>query len=206
MAIFLSAILAFVVASIFTAIELLTTDYPRTYFVFTPSNGLALYGYSAIYGAIAFGVVLGLDGLTAAGFVQIEGFGVGNLWVRAIIVGLSVKAFLHIRLVSVNTGGPQPFPIGLETLVQIFEPWLLRTIYLDEWNGVRAYVTPRAQQYTDLEEARQRIAQNLPERLGEAERAAFLADMDQAQTVQVLMSRYLRLLGRETFNGTFPPT
>jgi hypothetical protein len=124
--------------------------------------------------------------------------------VQALIVGVSVKAFLHIRLANVNTGGPQPFPIGIETLVQIFEPWLLRTIYLDEWNGVRDFVRPRAQEYTDLQAVRQRASENLPERLGTAERAAFLADLEEAPTVEVLMSRYLRLLGRKTFAGTFP--
>jgi hypothetical protein len=93
----------------------------------------ALYWYAFIYGVIAFGVMLGLDYLLKQKTVTLEGFGLANPWWRAVAVGLAVKAFLHLRIFSVGVGG-QTFPIGTETLVQLFEPWLMRTMELYHFN------------------------------------------------------------------------
>jgi len=197
------ALLALVIASVFTLVELITTKYPRTGFVLTPRRSRSLYVYALIYGLIAFGAILGLRQLVAAEVITLEGVGVSNRWVQAIALGLSAKALLHIRLFSVSTGS-QPFPVGVETIVQIFEPWLLRTIDIDEFDGVRTFLNSRADKYTNLNQVRQTIMENVPQSLPPQERTAFIADVEKATTVRSAMELYLRLLGKRSFSHIFP--
>lgn len=197
------AVLAFVVACAIAVLEVITSRYPRTYFVLTPTRSWALYAHAAIYGLIAFGVTLGLSALTDSGVVRLEGLGLGDPWVQSLAAGLTVKAFLHIRLFSATVGS-QSFPIGVESLVQLFEPWLLASIATDEFNGVREFLEPRAQRYPDLNDVRQRIHDNLPRLLTEQERAAFLRDVEAASRTTDAMELYLGLLGKRTFDRVFP--
>jgi hypothetical protein len=95
----LQIIVAFVVAGLVTALELITTKYPRT-------SGFVLqikwfYAYVLIYGvlgAIAYSLLPLL-----AGEVALTGIGLSNA-----VVGFSIKAFLHIRIFTVSTGPGQP--------------------------------------------------------------------------------------------------
>ncbi len=124
-----SLAVAFIIASLVTALELVTSKYPRTArFCF---KSPWFYGYVLIYGILAAGFLALLPLLGS--LVTIEGVGLSNPWVKAVFVGLSVKAFLHIRIFSVSTGPGQSFPFGLESFVQLFEPWMLRTLELDHY-------------------------------------------------------------------------
>jgi hypothetical protein len=141
--------------------------------------------------------------LIEARAITLEGFGVDNPWVQALVLGLSVKALLHIRLFSVTVGA-QPLPIGVETIVQIFEPWLLKSVDIDEFNGVRTFLDEKARIYTDLNQVRMLINNNIPQSLPGLEKTAFIADVDKASSVIVAMELYLRLLGKGSFNRVFP--
>jgi hypothetical protein len=55
-----------------------------------------------------------LDALREGGQPKLVGLAVGNPWGQAIILGLAVKALLHIRIATVSG-----FPIGTETVVQL---------------------------------------------------------------------------------------
>ena len=147
--------------------------------------------------------MLGLGALVTAGTVKLEGLGLSSPWVQAIAVGLTTKAFLHINLFNVTVGS-QPMPVGLETLVQLFEPALLRTILLDEFNAVRNYIQPYADKYSDLGADKVKIAQNIPPTLPPQERAAFDSDLDKTNAVIDAMELFLRFLGRASFNRVFP--
>jgi hypothetical protein len=153
------ALLSFALATSLAALELITSKYPRTFSLLRHS--WAFYAYAIIYGVIAFCVMLGLGALVKSGTVKLEGLGLSSPWVQAVVIGVAFKAFLHIRLFSVSLGA-ESFPVGVETLVQLFEPWLQRTIELDHFNSLRNYIAPRAQKYSDLDLVKQQIAQNLP--------------------------------------------
>ncbi len=200
------AILAFATAAAVSASELITTRYPRTYFLLKRSR--ALYAYVLIYGFIAFGVLFLSDALVRAGTVKLEGLGLSSPWVRAIAVGITVKAFLHINLFTVGAGS-QSKPVGLETVVQLFEPQLLRTITLDEDDAVKRYIQPRAARYppdnpNNLNNVKALIKDNVPAALPDEERAAFENDVDKAPTVTRAMEKFLRFVGRATFERVFP--
>lgn len=100
MTVFYPAILAGILALSITIAELVTSKYARTYFLVMRSQWI--YVYALIYALIAFGVMLLVDTLTENGLIKLEGLGLSNIWVRAIVVGVSVKAFLHIRLFNVT--------------------------------------------------------------------------------------------------------
>src|SRR3984957_20127325 len=153
------ALLSFALATSLAALELITSKYPRTFSLLRRS--WAFYTYAVIYGVIAFCVMLGLGALVKSGTLKLEGLGLSSSWVQAIVVGVTFKAFLHIRLFSVSIGA-ESFPVGVETLVQLFEPWLLRTIELDHFNALRNYIAPRALNYPDLDMFKKQNAQNLP--------------------------------------------
>lgn len=185
------------------ALELVTSKYPRTFSLLKRSP--AFYAYAVIYGVIAFGVTLGLGGLVKSGAVKLEGLGLSSPWIQALAVGVTFKAFLHVRFFSVGVGS-EGFPVGIETLVQLFEPWLLRTIDLDHFRALRDYIAPRAQKFPNLTAVRSKIAQNLPPSMSaqSAEGKAFLADVQQAISVDEAMRLYMRFVGRKLFDSVFP--
>jgi hypothetical protein len=193
----LPAILAFTIASTIAGLELITSKYPRTFFLMSRSG--PLYAFVSIYGGIAFVTTFLLPQL------KIEITGVGrNDWVNAVIVGVSIKAILHIRLFNVTTGAGSEFPVGFETILQLFEPWLLRTIDLDHFRHLRRYIDARAAGYVDVAVVRARIAENIPPGFSPAERAALTADAARLATVNELMELYLSYVGRRTFEQIFP--
>jgi hypothetical protein len=196
------AAVAFVLAAAISLSELLTTQYPRTSFLIL-RRSRALYTYALAYGVIALVVMLLLETLTDSKVIQLEGFGLSSPWIRAIAVGVTVKAFLHLRLFNVSVGS-QSVPVGLETLVQFFEPALLRTILLDEFTAVRAYVAMRALGYPSLEAVKTRAKEEIPPTLPNQERAAFSNDIDRATSVVQVMEHVLRFLGRKNLDRVFP--
>jgi len=121
------------------------------------------------------------------------------------VIGVTLKAFLHIRLFNVTIGA-ESFPVGVETLVQLFEPWLQRTIELDHFNALRNYIAPLALRYTDLDLVKKQIAQNLPPSMSAegVEGKAFLADVQQASSVTEVMRLYMTSVGRRLFDSVFP--
>src|SRR5260370_41835645 len=82
--------------------------------------------------------------------------------VRAAAIGMSFKALLHIGLFRVTTAAGA-FPIGVETLVQLFEPPLTRRIVLDHLNALQGFIGPRALKYANIDEVKKNISDNVPE-------------------------------------------
>ena len=191
-------LLAFAVTALFTWLELVTSKYPRTFFLLNRCG--ALWTYVLIYAALGFVIVMLFDYFNVA----LEGPGVSNPWVRAVLVGISIKAFFHIRLFSVGAG-PQAFPVGIETIVQMFEPQLLRAVEVYQFEASKDFIGTRATKHTDLASVKTTIQNNLPGTLPEVERAAFLADVERARTVGEAMDLYLAFLGRRSFDRRFPP-
>lgn len=191
-------LLAFAVTALFTWLELVTSKYPRTFFLL--KRCWALWAYVLIYAGLGFVVVIAFDHFR----VTLEGPGVSDPWVRAALVGISIRAFFHIRLFSVGAG-PQAFPVGIETIVQMFEPQLLRAIEVYQFEASKDFIGTRATKYTDLAAVKTTIRDNLPGTLPQAERAAFLADVERAHSVGEAMDLYLSFLGKRSFDRRFPP-
>src|SRR6266571_5245648 len=63
-------VLAFVIASFIAALELITSKYPRTFFLLKRCP--ALYIYALIYGVIGLAVMLGLNNLVSQKAVTLE--------------------------------------------------------------------------------------------------------------------------------------
>lgn len=203
MSIMWSSICAFMCACVFTGLELLTSRYPNTWFLVVKK--LSLYLYCGIYGFFALFGFLFFDRLMSSGTLRIDGFGLESSWGRAIFVGLFTKAIMQLNLYTI-TSGTSSMPIGLQTIVQIFEPYLLRQILLDEFNAVRQLVRPIASKakYKDINQVRDKIRQNIPETLSPQERVAFLNEIDKDLQVHEAMERFLRFLGKSTFKRVFP--
>src|ERR1700675_1692923 len=92
------AILALALASFVAWLELATSKYPRTLSLIR--KYWALYVYALVYGVAGFAIMLLLPLLS----IKLEGPLIGNRWVEAVAIGLSTKAFLHIRLFTISTG------------------------------------------------------------------------------------------------------
>jgi hypothetical protein len=197
------SILALLIASGITLLELITTEYPRTYPIVL-RNSKKIYVYSIIYGAIAFGITLGIDSLISGEIVTLEGIGLSNLWIRALAIGLTVKAFLHIRLFTIGVSGGDKFPIGIETIVLLFEPWLLRDIEIDHFNFIRTYIQPQVAKYNDLQNVKQLITSNIPTSLPAEERNTFIRDINEKTSIVEAMEKFIRYLGLRSFERAFP--
>jgi hypothetical protein len=197
---FLPALLSFFISAFVTFLELITSHYPNTYFLLKKSR--SLYIYVLTYGIISFCIMLLIRELTNAGMIKLEGIGLSSKWIQAIVVGISAKAFLHIRLFNVNTGS-QSFPIGIESFVYLFEPWLLRKIELDEFNAVREFIDTLVTSEMNIESVKRKIEDNIPSVFPKNEKAAFLADLNQKNTVTGCLELYLTFFGRKSFNRVF---
>lgn len=190
---------SFVVAALVTALELVTSKYPRTArFCF---KSPWFYVYFVIYGLLGAGAFALLPLLTQ---VTIEGVGLTNPWIKAAFIGLSIKAFLHIRIFSVSTGPGQSFPFGLESFVQLFEPWMLRTIELDHYSAQSDFIAPRAARCATVAAAQASANANVPPALSPAEQAAFNIDIGQAPSPQQVIAAYVKYAGIKLTRRTFP--
>lgn len=194
---FATALIAFAIAATISGLELITSKYPRTYFLLY--RCASLYAYIVIYGVIGSGATLLLPYLP----IKIEGIDQSSAWINAILIGVSIKAILHIRLFNVTTGPGNEFPVGLETILQLFEPWLLRTIDLDHFMRVRRYIGSRSARYLEADAVRSAILANIPPAFSAAERAALTTDVAHLTTVSELMELYLSYVGRGTFEEVF---
>jgi hypothetical protein len=158
--------------------------------------------YCFIYGLIALGGFFLSNWLISTSALKIEGLGLTSPYVRAAVLGFSSKAIMQLNIFTV-TSGFTAFPIGFQTVVQLFEPYLLRLIVLDEFNAVRQFVKPFADRHTDLNTVKTMIKQNIPSSLSSQERAAFENDIDKDTQVHEAMERFLRFLGKRTFERVF---
>jgi hypothetical protein len=191
------AFLSFVLASLVATTELLTSKYPQTLFLLTKCRPLYVYG--VIYGVSSAAVMVALG----TGTIKLEGLGLANPLVQAIVAGVFTKAMLHIRFYNVSIGN-ESFPIGTESFVQLFEPFLLRNIHLYEFAKVREYVQPRAQKYNDLNDVKARVKADLPPSTPEAEKKGLEADIEKMTAVVEAMEFYLTRFGKANFNRVFP--
>lgn len=202
------AVLALLLASLFAALELITTKYPKTYFVFTLRNSLSFYGYSFIYGLAALVITLVVDSSRLANET-----GISNPWIQAIIIGISLRAFLHLRLFTVPSQTPEdptnkPLPIGLETLTLLFEPLLLENISNDEDSGLDEFLQPYIEKYQNRADVKKNIMAHMPGRISQdnKRRVAFEGDLDDnlAKSIKDAMLFLLLLAGRKNFKLAFP--
>jgi hypothetical protein len=192
--------LTFVVATVVTAIELITTKYPRTPGFVTKSRWF--YAYILVYGALG-ATALALLPLVGSE-IRMTGVGLENPWVKALLVGFSVKAVLHIRIVTVSTGPNQSFPVGLETLVQLFEPWMLTSLELDHFSAQQAFIKPRAAKQGSLAAAKKAALSNIPPGFPAAVKTALIGDINRCMTAQEVLSAYLKYVGIKLTDSTFP--
>lgn len=197
-----AALLAFVIAAALTWIEFRTSKYPNTGFLIRWSRPLWIY--CGIYGLIAFGGFILFDWLAReSGPLKIEGLGLTSPYVRAAVLGFSSKAIMQLNIFTV-TSGSTSFPIGFQTVVQLFEPYLLRLVIFEEFNLVRKFVAPFANKYPNLNTVKTMIKDNIPQSLSTQERAAFENEIDKDTQVLGAMERFLRFLGKSTFERVFP--
>jgi hypothetical protein len=195
-----AAALAGVVAFLVVVLELITSKYARTAKFAVTAWPLYVYGF--IYAVIAaFAQAFSLAKINGGDAAQ--GAVVSNLWVQALIVGISVKAFLHIRLFSVGSGTGS-FPVGIESLTQLFEPWLLNTLDLDHAVAKITYLQPKAAKYTDLAKVKADAIAGVPPFIDIKVCAGFATDVSRATTTLRVMELYVDLVGTKYFNLTFP--
>ncbi len=147
--------------------------------------------------------MLSLDSLIRTETIKLEGIGISNPWRQSIAIGLSTKAFMHLRLFNISIGS-ESVPVGIESIVQLFEPWLLGSIELSEFNTVRRYLQPCITVYPTLDSVKKTVKDNIPLTLSGSVREAFKIDVDKAEQVTDLMELYLRRFGKENFERIFP--
>ena len=197
------AFLAFILATLITLVELVSSKYPRTMSMIKSCR--CLYVYSLIYGAISLVVMAALDYFIAVGAIQLGEGSFPNRWLQSIAVGFSTKALLHIRVFTVTVGS-QAIPVGIETIVQTFEPTLLQCIEIHEFNKVREFLEPRARLYDDLEDVQAKIRSELPPALAEADRKSFELDLKNTKSPMEALELYFRRFGKTSVERVFPLT
>jgi hypothetical protein len=201
MAAALPSLLAAFIAAGITLLELTTSSYRHTHFLLW--KHWQIYLYFVIYGAIAAGLMAFVDVLIANKYITLQGLGTGSPWVRAVIVGITVKALTQITFFNVAAGAGS-MPVGISTFIKIYEPTLLDSLNLAVWNDGRDFIAPFALRYSNINQVRQLIAANLPPTLSTERKAAVLSEIGMKLTVVEVMEVFLNAAGRSTFRRTFP--
>lgn len=203
-------IIAFCIGAFFTWFELRVSKYPTTGHFIAFIRPVLIYCIA--YGVIAAAGFLLSGSLISSGKLKIEGLGLDSPYapyILAIVLGLSSKAIMQLNLYTVTVGST-PFPLGFQTIVQLFEPFLIRSILIREDGEVRNFIKPFADKYpitktdkTKLSELKKKIIANIPQQLPKSERSAFENDIAKDEDVHEAMERFLRFLGRGTFLQVF---
>lgn len=196
----LPLILSLVIATFIAYFELVTTTYPRTGFLLR--NCLKLYIYSFIYGLISLGLMLAWKSLIANEVVQVKGIVIENVWAQAVFIGVSTKALLNINLFTVGHGESK-MPIGIKTILQLFEPWFLREIDLFHFSSLQGYLKPFSDSFSEIEPVKKKIKDNIPPKFPGQEKNAFIKDLDDAQNTNSALDLYLNFAGRNNFERVF---
>jgi hypothetical protein len=194
-----SSLLAFVLGSVVPPLELISGEYPETSFLLVKDRNRPLIYYGLAYGIIA----LIFNVLTIVGVVKLDRIGLYDIWGKAIVIGLTTKAFLHVNIYNVPRGSATS-PIGLEYFVQFFEKPLLRKISLAEFNLLRQYLQPHVNKYSDLDDVKRKMKNHIPRSLPSNEIIALEVDIGKEESVVDAMETYIRYLGRETLERVFP--
>jgi hypothetical protein len=192
-------ILAILIGAVSAVADLLTSDYNTT-MSFVLRRSIALYSYALIHGVIS--------GVAFMIFPHFVSFRIvddrisRSPWIWALVAGIFTRSLLQLNLFTIGTG-PTTIKVGLRSLVNLFEPKLLRDILLDEFNAVRAFVKPYANAYSDLVSVKERIEQAVPNTLSEPEKQAFLSELQHVTNVTEAMEKFLRFAGRADLAITF---
>src|SRR5882762_2908990 len=96
------ALLSLAIAFLIAWLELVTSKYPRT--LFQVKKCRTLYYYALIYGSVSFAAMLGLNQLVKSGTVKLEGLFLSSVWAQSVVIGLSTRALLHIRIFNISVG------------------------------------------------------------------------------------------------------
>ena len=195
-----AAAVAFAVGALFTCFELRFSKYPHTGSLIVWKRPFWIY--CGLYGLVAVGGFLLSGLLIAKGVLKLGGLSLESPYGLAAVLGLSSKAIMQLSIFNV-TAGSASFPIGFQTIVQVFEPYLLHAISLKEFNAVRMFVMPYALKYPDLNTVKTMIKNNIPDSISHRDRVAFEGDIDKDRQVHEAMERFLRFLGEETFLRVF---
>jgi hypothetical protein len=191
--------LTFFIAFFVSYFERITTTYPNTArFIW---RSWYLIGYAAMYALASALVLLGLGALIDSGSVTLEGLGVGNIWIRAIVIGLSAKAVLNINVAAING-----VPIGVQTVIYPLERFLLSSLESEEWNTRREFIENLVRRYPQLDEVKAKAKTNIPPRIASDEdgKDAYVRDIESKQTVPDLFDLVIDRVDARTFNRIFP--
>lgn len=106
---------------------------------------------------------------------------------------------MHMRIAAIDDT-----PIGTETVAKLFEDPLLGEIELYHHNKLRAFLKPYIAKYTNVEEVRKIITDDIPAKWTLDKRAEVLQNFKEAETVNVVFDRYFNLNGKASIEALFP--
>jgi hypothetical protein len=190
--------LATVTGSVFTIFDIVSARFGTTMtLVLRRSKAIYLLGF-------IHGIIAGLVSLLHPHVIDIHfanGTSFRSPWIWAIVTGAFTRSLFQSSFFTVSTGRSST-AIGLKSIVQLFEPSLMREVILDEFFAVRSFVQKYAASHPDLDALRALITENLPPDLPEPERQAFLSELALAKTVIEAMEKFLRFVGVSAFRAT----
>jgi hypothetical protein len=195
-------IIAGLIGFAFTLFEFCTSEYPTTC-SFLLKKSWKLYAYCIIFGvlsAIIMFLVLLIFPSDSTQPIMSSLF--YNPLFQAIIIGISVKAIMHINIFSANLGTFH-VPIGLETVCYIFEPYLLNQLKLDEYSLVMEYINTKPHINQNISDVKKLIQNKSPRTLTDAEWRTFKIDLEKRITSEDAMELFFRVFGKRNFDRIF---
>jgi hypothetical protein len=154
-----------------------------------------------MYGLVASVTSVISGTLLQSGSLKLEGPWIASPYVQAFVIGVSVRAVLHINLFTL-TSGKTTTPIGFETFTRFFEAGLLRDMKFFEFIQIDGYLAGYANRFT-IDEAKARARANVPATLAAEERDAFVVDVEKASAVRDVMEVFLRFAGQRPFEYAY---
>jgi len=186
-----------IIASGVVILNFLNSEYQNTFFLL--KGYWVTWAYFLMYGLSAVVIFVFYRHLIDSGTFQIEGPLISDIWVQAIVIGLVAKDILKQKIYTAKFGR-RKFPIGLDTLVFGMEILFLRSIDRRHRYELREYLARFKNQYTNLDEVKQRVIDDLSEE-GESETEK---EVRGAKNIKTVFFLYLKDNGRRSFESLFP--
>lgn len=158
--------------------------------------------YLAVYAVIAMGICLAFPKLLSGGGIKIEGVVVSSVWTQAVMIGVSVKSLMGIKLWTIASS--ESSNVSIETLIGRLLNFkrMLEEVKDGYFVSLREYATNSVGP-VGLADVKTRLIAAL-NHLERPELGAFQADLDKTSDPYSAVKFFLERFGRKFFEQAFP--
>jgi hypothetical protein len=200
---FLLYLITFILAGIFSVLEILNIKYRKiAAFILTSP---ALYSYAIFFGLIGAGILWSVQNNKMFGDVSLLP-GSESSFAKAILIGVFTKAFFDLKIFSFSIGPDKAFPVGIKTFSHFVEEPLLSKMEVHWFKNYSKFIDKVNAQHQSktVDEIHNLVVDRLQNFPDESRVVAFLnGEFNKVTTKKDKYSLVMREFGKDVFCQVF---